>query len=70
MFNVRSLRSKFDEFQCHVALERPDIICITETWVSESFNGDILGDFELQGYNHVLTLQRIQTGRQSDGICE
>ena len=28
MFNARSLRSKFDEFQCHVALERPDIICI------------------------------------------
>ena len=27
------------------------IICVTEKWVSEEFNGDRLQDFELRGYN-------------------
>ena len=38
LINAQSLRSKFDQFQCFV--EKPDIICVTETWVSEGFNGD------------------------------
>ena len=37
LINTQSLRSKFDEFQCFV--EKPDITCVTETWVSEGFNG-------------------------------
>ena len=51
MLNAQSIRSKFNEFECYVALEKPDIICVTETWVSEEFNGDRLQDFELRGYN-------------------
>ena len=51
LMNAQSLRSKFDEFQCFVALEKPDIICVTETWVSEGFNGDRLQDFEIGGYD-------------------
>ena len=44
---AQSLRSKFDEFQCLVALEKPDIICVAETQASEGFNGDRLQDFEV-----------------------
>ena len=45
LMNAQSIRSKFDEFVCYVDLEKPDIICVTETWVSESYNGDRLKDF-------------------------
>ena len=51
MFNAQSLRSKLNEFRCFIAVYKPDIICVTETWVSESFCGDRLEDFEVQGYN-------------------
>ena len=51
MFNARSLRSKFDEFRCYVADEKPDVICITESWVSEEYFGDNLQDFEIEGYS-------------------
>ena len=51
LLNARSIRSKFDEFKCFVAVKKPDIICITETWVSETLYGDILQEFELHGYN-------------------
>ena len=34
-----------------MAVHKPDIVCITETWVSESFCGDRLQDFELLGYS-------------------
>ena len=51
MLNAQSIRSKFDEFKCYLAVNTPDIVCVTETWVSESFNGDRLTDFEVQGYN-------------------
>ena len=49
--NAQTLRSKFDEFQCFVALEKPDIICVTETSVGEGFNGDRLQCFEISGYD-------------------
>ena len=51
MLNARSLRSKFDEFKCYISLNVPDIVCVTESWVSEVFNGDRLQDFELGGYD-------------------
>ena len=51
LLNAQSIRSKFDEFRCRIALQRPDIICATETWVSEEFCGDRLQDFEVPGYN-------------------
>ena len=51
MFNAQSLRSKLDEFRCFMDIQKPDIVCITETWVSEGVYGDRLQDFELHGYN-------------------
>ena len=51
MFNAQSIRSKFEEFRCYMAIHKPDMVCVTETWVSESFNGDRLQDFTILGYN-------------------
>ena len=65
MLNAQSIRSKFDEFRCYIALQAPDIICVTETWVSESFCGDRLQDFELQGYN---LFSYCRDSRQGGGV--
>ena len=65
MFNAQSIRSKFNEFECYVAIEQPDVICITETWVSEGFNGDRLQDFELPGYN---MFSYCRESRQGGGV--
>ena len=62
MFNAQSIRSKFDEFRCYIAIEMPDIICITETWTSENFCGDRLQDFELQGYNMFSYCRELRQG--------
>ena len=51
LLNAQSIRSKFAELECIVSLDKPDIICITETWMSEVINGDRIQDFELAGYN-------------------
>ena len=51
MLNAQSIRSKFSELECLASIDQPDIICITETWVSEAVNGDRVQDFELAGYN-------------------
>lgn len=51
LLNAQSIRSKFAELECLTSVEKPDIVCITETWVSEQFNGDRIQDFELEGYN-------------------
>ena len=65
MFNAQSLRSKFDEFRCFVAIQSPDIVCVTETWVSEDFYGDRLQDYELPGYN---LFSYCRKSRQGGGV--
>ena len=34
LLNARSIRNKFQEFRCMVAVECLDVICITETWLN------------------------------------
>ena len=62
MINAQSIRSKFDEFRCYIAVKKPDIVCVTETWVSESFCGDRLEDFELQGYTMFSYCREVRQG--------
>ena len=49
--NAMSLRNKFKELESLVTLHDFDIVCVTESWVSEKFNKDILSEYELQGYS-------------------
>lgn len=51
LFNAQSIRSKFDEFTCYVAKEKPDLICITESWINEEIFGDRIQDYEIDGFN-------------------
>ena len=62
LLNAQSIRSKFDEFRCFVAVQKPDIVCVTETWVSEGFNGDRLQDYELQGYHMFSYCREVRQG--------
>lgn len=66
MLNAQSIRSKFDELQCYVASEKPDIICITETWVNEGYFGDNMKDFEISGFN-MFACER-EANRKGGGI--
>ena len=54
MTNCRSLRNKFRELTNVVAVHEFDIVSITESWVSENFNKDLLTEYELPGYINFL----------------
>ena len=49
--NARSLRNKFQELVSLVTLHKFDIVCISESWVSEKFNQDILTEYDISGFN-------------------
>ena len=45
--NARSLMPKRDELIAHIAVEKPDVIAITETWASSSH---LMTEFSIPGY--------------------
>ena len=63
--NTRSVRNKFQELRALAVLHDFDIICITESWVSEKFNKDLLSEYELQGYKYYLYQRE---NRQGGGV--
>jgi len=45
LFNSRSLKNKISDLQCFLTVELPEIVCITETWLSaDVLNCSIVGD--------------------------
>ena len=46
--SIQSLRNKKLQLTTYATIEKPDIICLTETWVTESDN---LTEFQLPDYN-------------------
>ena len=49
LFNARSIRNKFLEFQALVATEDPHLVGITESWIRTSVR-DLEGEFAIPGY--------------------
>ena len=49
LFNARSIRNKFPEFQALVATEVPHLVAITESWIRTS-DRDFEAEFEIPGY--------------------
>ena len=47
--NIRSIKTKFDEFKTLVNTENPDIIGLTETWLNCNKN-EFESEFNLEGY--------------------
>ena len=59
--NMRSLPQNFDEFNVFLnTMElKPDLICITETWLSEQNSCEV---FKLDGYHPFLVASRKKRG--------
>ena len=49
MFNAQSIRNKVDLFRAQIAIEKPDVIGITETWIHTDTR-DFVGEYTVQGY--------------------
>ena len=59
--NIRSLPRNFEEFELEIEqlAQRPDIICLTETWLKINSDNDI---FQIQGYEPLYSWVRIKRG--------
>ena len=61
-FNARSLYPKLDELSAQCDIEKPDVVCLTETWLSE----DIMeSECAIPGYQCV----RCDRNRHGGGIA-
>ena len=57
-FNARSIIPKFDALCSEVEIHKPDLICITETWLSEEVSDS---EIALAGYQlHRLDRNRVE----------
>ncbi len=45
--NARSLLPKRDEILAYVAMEKPDVIAITETWIKPDY---LMSEYSITGY--------------------
>ena len=65
---MRSLPRNFDEFNVYLnTVElKPDLVCITETWLSEQNSGKI---FNLDGYYPLLVASIRKTRRTRRSSC-
>ena len=66
---MRLLPRNFDEFNVYLnTVElKPDLVCITETWLSEQNSSEI---FNLDGYHPLLVVSRKKTRRRRRSLCE
>ena len=64
LFNARSIRNKFLEFRSLVALEKPDLVAITESWMKTS-SRDFEGEFAIPGYQ---AFHKDRTDREGGGV--
>lgn len=60
-YNAGSLLPKMDELQANVLSQKPNIICIVETWLSEDISDNELSVMDYQ-------LQRLDRNRYGGGI--
>ena len=53
-YNARSILPKLDELQANVLLQKPDIICTVETWLSDDVmdNELSLPDYQVHRLDH------------------
>ena len=41
-FNARSLKNKLCDLDVLLSTDQPDIVCITETWLNNTFSDDMI----------------------------
>ena len=59
MTNIQSLKSKIDEVRLVFAAHTPDIACVTETWLSQEIESELMN---VDGYSLVRTDRRRRRG--------
>ena len=64
IFNAQSIRNKMDSFRALMVVEKPEIVGITESWISTDTT-DFEGEFEISGYK-VFKKDRI--GKKGGGV--
>ena len=50
VFNAQSIRNKMDSLRALMVVEKPEIVGITESWISTDTT-DFEGEFEILGYS-------------------
>ncbi len=60
--NARSLLPKRDEILAYVAIEKPDVIAITETWINPDY---LMSEFSTTGYESFL---KNRTHKKGGGV--
>ena len=63
LMNARSLRNKIPELEVFINTARPDIVCITETWLDSS-----IADSTLAIPDDYVVLRRDRPGRRGGGV--
>jgi hypothetical protein len=58
VLNARSIFNKVDELKAHIEIYKPDIIFITETWLSENIPNEAIhiDDFNVDDFNDSLEI--------------
>ena len=64
VFNAQSIRNKMDSLRALMVVEKPEIVGITESWISTDTT-DFEGEFEILGYK-VFKKDRI--GKKGGGV--
>ncbi len=60
--NARSLLPKRDEILAYVAVEKPDVIAITEMWIKPDY---LVSDFSVTGYE---SFHKNRTHKKGGGV--
>ena len=64
MFNAQSIRNKMDSFRSLIAVEKPDVVGITESWLSTD-TIDFEGEYNMPGYK---IFKRDRKGKKGGGV--
>ena len=62
LFNVRSLYPKLDFLKIECVDRKPDIVCLTETWLDNGITND---EFSIPGFNQI----RLDRNRHEGGVA-
>lgn len=62
--NLRALRNKTDELQLVASLNKADVVCVTESWLSPHIDDSLVA---LPGYNLIRRDRESVNGR--GGVC-
>ena len=59
--NIRSVSKNLDEFEVYInsMSQKPEVVCLTETWLNPSYNNNC---FSLNGYQTIIASNRKKRG--------